>query len=91
MGVKMSPAERIASAKPKRKPGRERRMDHVCRVRERRKALRLTLDEVCEALGISKAALSYLERGATPTLERARKLAEFFGVTVDELWPEGTP
>lgn len=59
-----------------------------CRVREKRLALELTASEVADALGLSKAGLSQIENGGDPMLTTAFRLADFFGVSVDELWEE---
>lgn len=81
----MSPAEELAASKPlkKSKPAVWR-----CTIVERRKKLGLTIRDIGKAVGITDAAVSVIERGQDPMLTTARKLAAFFGVTVEELWPE---
>jgi len=39
-----------------------------------------------QATGISQAALSYYCNGRPPTAEHLCRLADYFGVTMDELW-----
>ena len=51
-----------------------------------RKKTNLTQKEVADAVGITFQTYSYYETGRTnPTPEMLCKLADFFGVTVDEL------
>ena len=51
-----------------------------------RKRTNLTQKEVADAVGITFQTYSYYETGRTnPTPEMLCKLADFFGVTVDEL------
>ena len=51
-----------------------------------RKRINLTQKEVADAVGITFQTYSYYETGRTnPTPEMLCKLADFFGVTVDEL------
>ena len=55
-----------------------------------RRSRGLSLRDVEQETGISNAYLSQLEigRAVNPTLDKARTLARFFNVTVDELFPE---
>lgn len=56
------------------------------RVRELRRGRELTLEELAERSGVSRAMISKLERGEkNPTLVVAAKLAEGFGVTLSQL------
>jgi transcriptional regulator with XRE-family HTH domain len=56
------------------------------RVRELRRGRGLTLEELAEHSGVSRAMISKLERGEkNPTLVVAAKLAEGFGVTLSQL------
>lgn len=56
------------------------------RVRELRRGRGLTLEELAERSGVSRAMISKLERGEkNPTLVVAAKLAEGFGVTLSQL------
>lgn len=81
----MTPAETLAASKPykTRRPPVWR-----CTIIERRKALGLTIREIGEAVGMTNAAISVIERGQDPLLTTAKKLADFFGVSISELWPE---
>lgn len=46
----------------------------------------VTTEQIAEAVGVSTAAISRLIHDEKPlSLEKTVKLAEFFGVTVDEL------
>src|SRR5918992_2614175 len=56
------------------------------RVRELRRRRGLTLEELAERSGVSRAMISKLERGEkNPTLMVAAKLAEGLGVTLSQL------
>lgn len=56
------------------------------RVRDLRRGRGLTLEELAERSGVSRAMISKLERGEkNPTLVVAAKLAEGFGVTLSQL------
>lgn len=56
------------------------------KLRELRKARCLTLAEVANAIGIKQQVLSYYERGdREPRLETLKKLAKFYGVSIDYL------
>lgn len=46
----------------------------------------VTQAELADAVGVSEAAISYILRGLKqPSLAVAQRMAEFLGVTVDEL------
>lgn len=54
------------------------------RLRERRRISRRVLSELC---GLSKNMISRYERGErVPTMSEAAALADFFSITLDELW-----
>src|ERR671913_744786 len=56
------------------------------RVRELRRRRGLTLEELAERSGVSRAMISKLERGEkNPTLVVAAKLADGLGVTLSQL------
>ena len=85
-----SAAEAAARAKAAARPRRTkppRPVVWVCTLLARRQRLGLSQDDVGAGAGISGAAVSEIERGAGVTLVTARRLAKFFGCTVDELWP----
>lgn len=55
-------------------------------LRERRGMTRKTLAECC---GLSKNTIARYERGERmPTLEAAAEIADFFGMTIDQLFRE---
>jgi putative transcriptional regulator len=59
------------------------------RLREMRKAAKLTLDRAATAVGLSLGYLSQLELGKnTPTLAVAFRIAKFYGCAVEYLWVE---
>lgn len=56
------------------------------RLIELRKEKKLSQAELAEALDVSRQSVSLWENGGTvPTLDKLRFLAEFYGITVDEL------
>lgn len=60
-----------------------------CYCREKRRSLKLTLEEVGKAVEVSAGNLSTMERGlARPSLVVALRLSRFYGVTVNDLWSE---
>lgn len=83
----MTPAEKLSQSKPSKtlKPTNHPRVWR-CAVRSERERLRLSLDEVAEAVGMSKCGLWQVERGSDPMLTTAWKLAAFFGMPIDDLW-----
>jgi len=87
----MTPAEKLASKKPRQRAPRNlmpyKRVVWICNVREIRDHLNLSLTDVAIAVGLSVTCLSQVERGGDLVLTTARRLAEFFGRTTDELWP----
>ena len=58
-------------------------------IRERRSRLGMSQAELAERIGVNQTAVSQWERGIiTPTLNKARKLAETLGCTIDELYAD---
>lgn len=88
---KNSPAAKIAKEQPRQ---RERRNSVVhrrvwnCSLREIRDRHALTLDTVAKCVGMSKTAYWQIEHGTDPMLTSARRIAAFFGLTVEDIWPE---
>lgn len=57
------------------------------RIREMREAAGLTQDQLGERLGVSRQTIISLERGRyTASLELAWKLAQLFGMAIEELF-----
>lgn len=57
------------------------------RLRARKRVSRRVLSELC---GMSKNRIARYERGEqVPTSDALESLADFFGVTMDELWGRG--
>lgn len=89
----MTPAEKLAASKlsrRSRKPGARVPQPRIwhCELRMTRLALRLSLWEVAGAVGLSVSGLWQIEMGTDPMLTTARRLAEFFGKTIEDLWPK---
>lgn len=59
-----------------------------CTIRERRRALNLTIRDIANDVGLTTSAISVIERGSDPQLSTASKLAAFFGVSIQDLWPQ---
>ena len=56
-----------------------------------RKEAGLTLDELADSSGLSKSYLWAAEQGThSPTLNTAYALANVFGKTVYDIWPDAT-
>lgn len=79
-----SPAEKLA-AKLAKKPKSGGPLNKL------RESLNLTLREVSDGAGVSAATVCRCEDGKTPDLATARALARFFGVSIDDLFPEPKP
>lgn len=84
----MTPAEKLAAQKPKkpRRTSPDRKYPWKCGIRDERKKLGLSSQDVAKAVGISQACLIAIERGSGPNLSTAMRLAAFFGRTVEQLW-----
>ena len=49
--------------------------------------LEMTQEQLGKKLGLSRAAICAIERGRTiPSLLRARQIAKFFGVSIEEMF-----
>jgi DNA-binding XRE family transcriptional regulator len=88
-----SPADKLAAKKPWRraprnKTGYQRHATWSCNLRDVRESKRLSLLDVSKAIGISNTALWQIEKGGDPMLSTVRKIAEFYGMDVWELWPK---
>lgn len=88
---KESPAQRLARLKYQ-SPGvlqetaASRSVKFDCRVREARMTLGLSQIDVAAALGLHQPTYWRIESGCGIGLERALRVAEFFGKPVEELW-----
>ncbi|AFS78041.1 putative HTH-type transcriptional regulator [Gottschalkia acidurici 9a] len=51
-----------------------------------RKKYKLTQTELGKAIGVSKDYISQIERGRIPGIETARKIAETFNTTIDDIF-----
>ena len=53
---------------------------------ELRKERNITQEELASEIGMSKGAIGMYETGKrTPSLKRAKQIAQFFGIAVDEI------
>ncbi|CAM4013293.1 XRE family transcriptional regulator [Bacillus manliponensis] len=56
------------------------------KIRELRKSKRITQEQLGDAIGVSKMAISYFEKGKkSPGRETLENIADYFGVTTDFL------
>ena len=89
----MTPAERLAASKPRQRPKRNgpaagpRNLVWVTTLHARREALDLSMRDVAAAAGMSVTNYWAVEKGASLNLKAARRIADFFGATVEDLWP----
>lgn len=86
-----SPAEELAAKKPWRREPRNvdykrKKTWKKCQLRKLRESLRLSLSDVAQAVGYGVTTIHQLEHGTDPMLTTAKKLATFFGVSVDAIW-----
>lgn len=64
----------------------------MSRLRRLRFEKGMTINEVAEKAGISRATVMRLEAGSSPTARVARALADAYGVSVDDLMtPDSEP
>lgn len=89
----MTEAEKLAKKKnrrprtaPRELSGRRKKWN--CLIPAKRNELGLTVADVASAVGLTCSSVSVIERGADPQLTSAHRLAKFFGMTIDQLWPE---
>ena len=84
----MAPAKQLAATKPDviKKADCTRKLPWQPQLKQLRETLKLSLDEVAEAVQLSKSALWELEQGGDPLLSTAARLAEFFGKPIAEIW-----
>lgn len=53
---------------------------------ELRRKINITQEELAAKIGVSKGAIGMYETGKrTPSLHRAKKIAQFFGVALEDL------
>lgn len=89
----MSKAEQVSAKKHKgmirkmNRGGSGRKLVWKCRLHEMRDKLNLTLRDIEAQTGVSSANLSTIEYGTDLQLTTAVAIAEFFGVSVAEMWP----
>lgn len=90
---KKSPAELLSSSKPHKskrpsKPPNRRKTPWISSLRKIRKSIGLTLDDVSNAVGMSKVGYWELEQGCDPLLTTAFKLSTFFDRDISEIWSQ---
>lgn len=88
----MTPAEKLSRKKPWRRAPRNR-VDingydfKDCSLRAIREGLRLSMKDVAAAVCLSPSSYWHIEHGRDLCLTTARRIAVFFGKSVDEIWP----
>ncbi len=89
-----TPAERLAARKPWRRPKRNgpphppRKAVWDTRLRAVREELKLSMRDVAKAVRLSLTTYWQIENGTDPMLTNAVRIAAFFGMTVESLWPK---
>ena len=87
----MTPAEELAAKKhgdnPKPRNTGKQQERIECTVRVHRLALGLTMEDVAAAVGICPTTAFRIEHGCECQISTAKKLAKFFGKSIEELWP----
>lgn len=89
-----SPAQRLAKAKQQQclkrnKASKSETILWTCKLAEERDALNLSMQDVAKAAGLSSSAYFRIEKGyADVSLSNAMSIAQFFGKTVYQLWPQ---
>ena len=81
----MTPAEKLAAKKPKRKPNSRHGKLH-CRLRELRQRAGLNQRDAAKAVGITQCSLSIIENGGGLSLTKALALAIFYDTDPREIW-----
>ena len=83
-----SPAQRLAATKPEAHKARYQKKTHIwqCGLREQRKRLGLTQRDVADAIGMTVAGLWAIEHGSDPMLTTAKRIADFFGCSIEDMW-----
>lgn len=89
----MSPAERVAKLKSdardvRRRSDRPPRPPLRCLIREYRERLSLTLEDVGNAVGLTRQAVLAMESEKVCGVRSMLAVAKFFGVAVVDLWPD---
>lgn len=84
----MTPAEKLAAerAATRPPPKKPRPAKLHCDLKRRRAELKLTLADVADAIGASHVSVLRAERGEEIRMSTALRLAEFYGVGVNEIW-----
>mgnify|MGYP001594946050 CR=1 FL=1 len=89
--VIMTPAEKLSKTKVRRRKPQERKARRAavwqCKLRDFREELDLSLKDVAGACNLTITCIFQVELGSDPMLSTARKLATFYGKTIEEIWP----
>lgn len=57
------------------------------KVRDRRKELGMTLEQLSAASGVPISTIAEIEKGVEPKITTAQHIADALNKTTDELWP----
>lgn len=66
---------------------RERQVVSAADIQGARLNLGMSRAQLAEAVGVTPAVIKYIEAGGRPIPSNARKVADYFGTTVLDLWP----
>lgn len=89
----MTPAEILAANQPRKRAPRnkaayKRKLTWECCLSQLRESLSLSIEVVADAVKLSKTSYWQIEQGTDPMLTNARRIAEFFGKPIEEIWPK---
>lgn len=84
-------AQRDAAAVSTKKNSTPRKIVWETTLRAVRTRLNLTLRQVARDSGVSISAVCHAEHGTGISLEIARAIADYFGMTELDLWPRKIP
>lgn len=86
-----SPAAELAKKKPRQRPARnksvyQRKTVWAPNLRDLREAHGLSMHAVAAAVKLGVSSYWQIEHGSDPMLVNAVRIAEFFGVRVEDIW-----
>jgi DNA-binding XRE family transcriptional regulator len=90
MSATLCPADRLAATKAKYQKGHSARKEEISPLRRERLRRGLTLEEASPHVDLTPSGLSQLELNKSKaSLSTARKCSAFYGVQIEELFPDG--
>lgn len=64
----------------------------ACRLRDIRISVGLSVKSAADGAGVASNTILHMERGLAPTLVNALRVADFFGLKIEDIWsiPDNT-